>query len=172
MNKVYVIIGGVGGILTSFFLYYYLNNELYTSREHNLLYRLSSVSVLFVCVLFAIIAIKKMNGNMISFMRCMFSGFIIAIICGLVNFAFFTTWYLTNPKALEKAETVSIAKYLEMEETKKEKPEIIQKVKQEIHSQFTPGGSLLPNLMSSFVTCMISAIFISAFVYTRSERQP
>ena len=108
---------------------------------------------------------------MISFMRCMFTGFIIAIICGLVNFAFFTTWYLTSPQALEKAEKVSIAKYLEMEETKKEKPEIIEKVKKEIHSQFTPGGSLLPNLMSSFVTCMISAIFISAFVYTRSERK-
>lgn len=169
MNKVYGIIGAVSGIVTSFFLYYYLKNDLYVSREHNLIFRLSNVSVLFVCVLFAIIAVKKLNGNAISFMRCMFTGFVISIVSGLVNFGFFTGMYFASPEILKRAESVSVQKYLEMPDTKKEKAEIIAKTKEKIHAQFTPGGSLLPTVFSSFVTCMISAIFIAAFVYTRSQ---
>ncbi|MCB9252796.1 MAG: DUF4199 domain-containing protein [Flavobacteriales bacterium] len=171
MNKIYIGIGGVCGLLTSFFLYYYLNNELYHSKQHNLLYRVSSVSVLFVSVLFAIIAAKKLNGNRISFMRCMFTGFVISLISGLVNFGFFTGIYFAKPEILNKAEQVSISQYLSMPENKDKSEKELRDVKRQIHSQFTPGGSLLPTVFASFATCMIAAIFISAFVYTRSYPQ-
>jgi len=169
MNKVYVIIGVVSGIITSFFLYYYLNNDLYKSREHNLVFRLSTVSVLIISVLFAIIAVKKLNNNSISFMRCMFTGFIISIIGGLVNFAFFTSFYFVSPDIITRAENVSKTQYLSSKEAKKETPERQSQILKGIHTQFTPGGSFLSTIFSSLITCMIASIFIAAFVYTRNN---
>lgn len=59
MNKVYGIFGAVSGIVTSAFLYFYYQKELYTMRENNLLFRGFSVIILALCVIFAIIAAKK-----------------------------------------------------------------------------------------------------------------
>jgi len=169
MNKVYAILGGIGGIFTSFFLYMYLTLELYTSREYNLLYRLSSPVILFITVLFAIIAIKKLNGNRISFMRCMFTGFIISIIAGLVQFAFYTTFYFARPEIIAKAEKISEQQFMADKEIKTLPADQQAQKLQRLQSQFKPGGTLLSTVFTFFLICMIEAVIIAAFAHTRSE---
>ena len=171
MNKVYGYIGLASGIVTSFFLYYYLSHDFYTSREKHLIYWLSKISVLAISVLFTLIAVKKLNGNMISFMRCMFSGFMISLISGLVNFAFFTVFYFTKPDIISRAEAFSKESYIESEQAAKQTSEKREESLIELHNQFTPGGTLLPTIFESFVFCMMATVFIAAFIYTRSKEE-
>ena len=103
-------------------------------------------------------------------MRCMFTGFIISLISGLVNFGFFTVMYFAKPEILDKAEKVSVEQFMNLEENKSKTETEMKEIRQRIHAQFTPGGSLLPTIFASFATCMIAAIFISAFVYTRNRQ--
>ena len=107
MNKIYGIFGVVSGVISSAFLYFYYHKELYTMRENNLLFRSFSILILGLCVTFAIIAAKKINGNTISFMRCMFTGLMVSLINGLVNFGFFTILYFSSPEILVNPEQIA-----------------------------------------------------------------
>ena len=171
MNKVYGIFGGISGIITSSFLYfYYYPNELYTLKENNLLFRSFSIIILSLCVIFAVIAVKKLNGNTISFMRCMFTGFMVSLINGLVNFLFFTVIYFSTPTLLVKPEQIAKDQFRNNVEVAKDSTINMAEALDNIHKQFTPGGFLLPGMFTSFVFGMIAAIFVTAFVYTRTER--
>lgn len=171
MNKVYGIFGAVSGIVTSIFLYFYYQKELYTMRENNLLFRSFSIVVLGICVVFAIIAAKKINGNTISFMRCMFTGFMVSLINGLVNFIFFSIIFMSMPEILIKPEQIAKDQFTHNAEIARDTTINMQQALESIHQQFTPGGFLLPSIFTSVIFGILASIFVTAFVYTRSERQ-
>lgn len=170
MNKVYGIFGAVSGIVTSAFLYFYYQKELYTMRENNLLFRGFSVIILALCVIFAIIAAKKINGNTISFMRSMFTGFMVSLINGLVNFILFSLLFVSMPALLVKPEQIAKEQFVHNAEIQRDSSINIAKAMESIHQQFTPGGFLLPSLFSSVIIGILVSIFVTAFVYSRSER--
>jgi hypothetical protein len=168
MNKVYGIFGTVSGLVTSIFLYFYYHKELYTLRENNLLYRSFSTIALAICVIFAIIAAKKMNGNTISFMRCMFTGFMVSIINGLINFICFTFIFFTSHDLLVKPEQIAKQQFKTNPDVLKDTTINMTKALENIHTQFTPGGFLLPSIFTSIIFGLLTSIFITAFVYTRN----
>lgn len=170
MNKIYGIFGSISGIVTSVFLYFYYQKELYTMRENNLLFRGFSVLILALCVIFAIIAAKKINGNTISFMRSMFTGFMVSLINGLVNFILFSLLFITSHDLLVKPEKIAKEQFIHNAEIQKDTSINISQAMESIHQQFTPGGFLLPNIFSSIIIGILVSIFVTAFVYSRTER--
>ena len=170
MNKVYGIFGVISGLVSSAFLYLYYNKELYTLRENNLLFRSFSIIVLGLCVIFAIIAAKKVNENTISFMRCMFTGFMVSLINGLVNFLSFTILFFASPQILVKPEQIAKAQFKSNAEIAHDSTINMTKALESIHKQFTPGGFLLPSLFTSIIFGILASIFITAFVYTRPQK--
>ncbi len=170
MNKIYGILGVVSGLLTSAFLYFYYDKELYILRENNLLFRIFCGSVLGICVIFAIIAAKKINGNVISFMRCMFTGFIVSLINGLVYFIGFCIMYFGFPKMLVKPEQFSKEQFIKFAESQKDSTINIANALKGIHQQLTPGGFLIPSVIESVLIGLLVSIFVTAFVYTRSDK--
>ncbi len=170
MNKVYSIFGVISGLVTSMFLYFYYQKELYLLRENNLLFRSFSIIVLAICVIFAIIAAKKINGNTISFMRCMFTGFMVSLINGLVNFICYVVLFNSSRSILIKPEQIAKDQFMHNVEIQKDTTINMVQAMESIHQQFTPGGFLLPNLFTSLIFGLLMSIFITAFVYTRTER--
>ncbi len=171
MNKVYSIFGVVSGLVTSMFLFFYYQKELYLLRENNLLFRSFSIIVLAICVVFAIIAAKKINNNTISFMRCMFTGFMVSLINGLVNFICFLILYSTSAHILIKPEQIAKNQFIHNAEIQKDSSINMVQAMESIHQQFTPGGFLLPSIFTSLIFGLLTSIFITAFVYTRTEKQ-
>ncbi|MFM9943771.1 MAG: DUF4199 domain-containing protein [Bacteroidia bacterium] len=171
MNKVYSIFGVISGLISSTFLYFFYHKELYTMRENNLLFRSFSIAILALCVIFAIIAAKKINGNTISFMRSMFTGFMVSLISALVNFVCYSIIYLSMPQMLVKPEKIAKEQFQTNPEVLKDTTINISKALENIHTQFTPGGFLLPSVFVSLIFGLLASIFVTAFVYTRTERQ-
>jgi len=170
MNKVYGIFGVVSGLISSAFLYFYYQKELYILKENNLLFRSFSILILGLCVIFAIIAAKKLNGNVISFMRCMFTGFMVSLINGLVNFISFTFLFFSKPEILVKPEQIAKTQFVKNSEIAKDTTINIVQAFDSIHKQFTPGGFLLPSIFTSVIFGILASIFITAFVYTRQAK--
>lgn len=168
MNRIYGIFGVVSGIITSLFLYFYYQKELYTMRENNLLFRSFSVIVLVICVVFAIIAAKKINNNTISFMRCMFTGFMVSLINGLVNFVCYTLMFFSSREILAKPEQIAKDQFINNVDIQKDTTINMVNAMESIHQQFTPGGFLLPSIFTSIIIGVLASIFVTAFVYTRT----
>lgn len=170
MNKVYGIFGIISGFIEIGLMHYYYINELFMKREYNLLYRSLTVLILAMSVVFAIIAVKKINGNVISFMRSMFTGFMVSLINGLTKWLLFTCIYFFNADLLVKPEKFAKEEFIKNMATNKNPDINVSEGLQNLHNLFTPGGFLMPNMFSSFVFGMITAIFVTAFVYNRSEQ--
>ncbi len=171
MNKIYAIFGGLSGIFSSFFLYIYYQKELYTLRENNLLFRSFSIFTLGICVAFAIIAVKKINGNTISFVRSMFTGFMVSFLSAIVSFVFYTIIYFNSGQILIKPEAIAKDQFVKNAEIAKDSTINMAQAFESIHQQFTPGGFLLPNLFTSLIFGILVSVFVTAFVYTRTPRQ-
>lgn len=133
------------------------------------MFRSFSAIILCLSVVFAIIGTKKYAGNFITFMRSMFTGFMVSIINGLVNFIGFSIIYLSFPTIFNNAEKAAKKVFVKNVESSNDTTVNIAKALDNIHLQFTPGGFLLPNMFTSFVIGMITAVFVTAFVYNRTK---
>lgn len=97
----------------------------------------------------------------------MFTGFMVSLINGIVNFAGFSLIYLTSSDIFFKAEKVAKEIFVKNVQNSNDTTINIPKALENIHQQFTPGGFLLPSMFTSFVIGMLTAVFVTAFVYNR-----
>lgn len=140
---------------------------MFLLKENNFLFRSFSSIILFVSVIFAIIGTKKASGNLITFMRSMFTGFMVSLINGIINFIGFTIIYFSFPAIFDKAEKIAKEIFINNVKTNQDTTVNIAKAIENIHLQFTPGGFLLPNMFTSFIIGMLTTVFVTAFVYNR-----
>ncbi|MBO6516695.1 MAG: DUF4199 domain-containing protein [Bacteroidia bacterium] len=82
MSKYYLIFGGIAGISSAILEYLLFSGKLGFDKMGGVLF--GKVLGLIICIVFAVILIKKLN-NGISFMRTSFSGLMIALICSAVS---------------------------------------------------------------------------------------
>ncbi|NUM31473.1 MAG: DUF4199 family protein [Bacteroidetes bacterium] len=167
MKKIYLAFGIFSGLISSVYLYFFYKNNLFITSENNFLFRSFSFIILCISVIFAIIGTKKVAGNQITFMRSMFTGFMVSLINGIVNFIGFSLIYILSPHIFSKAEKVAQDIFVKNVQNSNDTSVNIPKALENIHLQFTPGGFLLPNMFTSFVIGMITAVFVTAFVYNR-----
>ena len=167
MKKIFIIFGIVSGVVSSVYLYFFYKNDLFLLRENNFLFRSFSAIILSLSVVFAIIATKKISGNSITFMRSMFTGFMVSLINGIVNFIGFSAIYLSSPLIFNKAEKTAKEIFVNNVKTSNDTTVNLPKALENIHLQFTPGGFILPNMFTSFIIGMLTAVIVTAFVYNR-----
>lgn len=70
----------------------------------------------------------------------MFTGFMVSLINGLVNFILFSLLFVSMPALLVKPEQIAKDQFVHNAEIQRDSSINIAKAMESIHQQFTPGG--------------------------------
>lgn len=129
---------------------------------------LGKYAALLVCVVFAIILIRKLN-NGISLMRCMFSGLMIGLIASSVSTAGYTAMTYPDGAFIQEAKSYTIQTWKDRnandpEELKKE-AEVVQR----IEDNYSVRTHAFFELTGYVVGALIFSLFTAVFVAKRSS---
>lgn len=167
MQKSIWLFGGIAGVLSAVLEYFYYTGQSLDSKTMFL----AKIAILVVCVVFALVLIKKLIGGTISIGRTILSGVLIGVVRSLITSIVFLVLYLPNGEfyqphidsAMEQAEVI----VLEDENIEAEdKAENIEEARQRIQLNFRPTGYAFFSLLGSVVTAFVVSILLAAFIAT------
>jgi hypothetical protein len=141
---------------------YYQDIDLDTFR----MFWLAKMFVLFVTVVFGIIAVKKLSGGVISIARTLFTGGLISFIRAITMVIAFSILYYPDGEFYQKAKDISF----EQMEKKVEAGELervdLAGAKGRIESQLSLSGYSVSTLFGSLITGLVVSVLMAAFVAT------
>jgi hypothetical protein len=166
MSKYYWIFGAIAGVFSVTMEYLLFSGYLGFDKSPGVL--MAKLGALLICIVFASILIKKMNGG-ISLIRTTFGGLLMALICSTISITGYTVMTYATPNFFDGAKAYNMEQW---EQNNADKPEVLAKRTEklaevdksyglQIYAAFTLVGYLLSGLMVS--------IFTAAFISNKSS---
>lgn len=170
MNWITWLMGGVAGVVPGIAMYFHYVEERYLEPQRQLMFTIGSWAILALCIVFAVIAYRKKNGQ-ISLGQTMVRGLAVSSIRGIVVILFYSIWFLTSPTMFDKPAELAYKNYVANMDEADRTDENIQKVETAIHAQFTPLGQAKSVLFESLIIGAVIAVLTAGFLATPSNKQ-
>lgn len=168
MQKVIWPFGILAGLGSAYIEYLYFSNPNALPQQMGQ-YTLLKIFVLLICLVFALVLIKKLNGNTISISRTLFSGVLTSVIRAFVMVMCF--WFLYQPEGEFYQDKLDLALRVATEKhqadtaiTEEIRYERIKDAYQQIEFQYKPNGYAKIALLSSLASGVIISILMAAFI--------
>lgn len=153
-------------------MFFLFRDAWYEQPDLQVKYTLGSYGLLAMCIVFAVIAWRKLNGS-ISLGRTMVTGLAVAALRGIVLVFAFSVLYFTHPEWLARPQQQATEQYLAHMKSEEKTPENEQKVKDSVRRQFTPIGfaqsALFESLIIGVIVSALTAGFLARPSYQRIE---
>jgi hypothetical protein len=180
MNKFIWIFGAISGILGSIAEYLVYGDIL--PYESFGAIRLFKIFLLVICVVFAVVAIKKINGQ-ISLARTLLVSILVSLVRSIFLIGGFLLMYYPNGERFEPGKKIAMEmsiKRIKDEQieaqksplTKDKKVNIKEKIEDQrnaIDNQFSITGYPVFSIMGSVVTAVFAGVFLGLIVANKSK---
>lgn len=167
MQKTIWLFGGIAGVLSAVLEYVFYSGQNFNTQSLYLL----KIAILAICVVFALILLRKLKGGIISIGRTILSGVLISVVKSVISIVVFLFLFYPKGEFYEKhkeqakIEAVKIiTDNSELEEA--EKPAKITEAHGYIEGQFKPLGYSVSTIIEGLVTSFVVSILMAAFIST------
>jgi uncharacterized membrane protein (DUF485 family) len=157
------ILGAVAGLITGSAMYIHFTEERYLEPQRQMIFTFGSWGVLAVCIVFTVIAYRKMHAG-ISLGQTMIQGLSVSAMRGVVIIFIYSGLYLNNAEMFEKPAEMAIENYIDNMDENDKSDENLLKVKEAITSQFTPLGQAKSVLFESLIIGAIISVLTAGFL--------
>lgn len=166
MNKFIWIFGAISGILGSVAEYMVYGN--YMPYDSFVGIRLFKIFILVICIVFAVIALKKLNGQ-ISLARTLLTSILVSLVRSIFLIGGFLLMHYPNGEIFEPVKAYAFEKVVAMMEEEDRTPKNLAEKKLEIADQFSLTGYPKYGLMGSAVTAVFVGVFLGLIVANKSK---
>jgi len=164
MVKYYWIFGSIAGLTSALLEYLIFSGTMGFDKSMGVL--LGKYLALLVCILFAILLIKKLRGR-ISFLRTTFSGLMIALICSAFSGIGYSFMHYPDGKFFDAAKEYNLQQWKNHYADQPDELVKIEEVKEDIEHKFKMKTHTFFDLTGYVIAGLLFATLISAFVADR-----
>ena len=166
MVKYYWIFGSIAGITSAALEYLIYGGFVGYEMSGGVL--LGKFLSLLLCIIFAAVLIKKLQGR-ISFLRTTFTGLMIALICSAVSGIGFSYMHYPDGHFFDDAKAYHLQTWKDHFADQPEELAKIEDVKAQIDEKFTMKNHTFFELTGFVVAGLFFAALLSAFIADRSS---